>query len=40
MQHELVSEPFTQQDGFVTVPRRPALGVEVDERVLERYRLS
>ena len=40
MQHELVAEPFDQRDGWVDVPRRPGLGVEVDEAVLRRYRLG
>ena len=37
MQHELVREPFAQRDGWVTVPDSPGLGVEIDERVVERY---
>ena len=28
------------QDGFFTVPSGPGLGIEVDETVLERYRLA
>ena len=40
MQHELTAEPFGQQDGWVNVPRRPGLGVEVDEQVLQKYRLD
>ena len=39
MQHELVDEPFAQRDGWIDVPRRPGLGVEPRESVLERYRL-
>lgn len=38
MQHELVAEPIAQQDGWVDVPRRPGVGVEPIESVLERYR--
>jgi len=37
MQHELVREPFEQADGFLVVPDRPGLGVEVDEGVVRRY---
>ena len=37
MQHELVKEPFEQVDGYVTVPDRPGLGVEVDEAVVKKY---
>ena len=40
MQDELVSEPFRQDDGWITVPRRPGLGVDVDEKVLQKYRLD
>lgn len=40
MQHELVTEPFAQHDGFVAVPRKPGLGVEVREDVLAKYRLT
>jgi len=37
MQHELVKEPFEQKDGYVAVPDRPGLGVEVDEAVVKKY---
>jgi L-alanine-DL-glutamate epimerase-like enolase superfamily enzyme len=40
MQDELVTEPFRQDDGWITVPRRPGLGVDVDEKVLQKYRLE
>jgi L-alanine-DL-glutamate epimerase-like enolase superfamily enzyme len=40
MQHELVSEPFKQRDGWVDVPMdKPGLGIEVDESVVAKYRL-
>ena len=39
MQHELVDEPFAQKDGWIEVPRKPGLGVEPRESVLDRYRL-
>ena len=40
MQHELVSEPFEQHDGWVDVPKeKPGLGIEVDESIVARYRL-
>lgn len=35
---QLVAEPITQQDGWVAIPDRPGLGVEVDRAVLARYR--
>jgi L-alanine-DL-glutamate epimerase-like enolase superfamily enzyme len=40
MQQELVDEPFRQVDGWITVPRRPGLGVELDVSVLQKYRLD
>jgi len=40
MQHELVEEPFAQQDGFIEVPRKPGLGVEPREDVLRKYRFT
>lgn len=38
MQHELVSDPFVQQGGWISVPSKPGLGVDVRESVLEKYR--
>lgn len=37
MQHELVTAPFVQKDGFLRVPQSPGLGVDVDESVVARY---
>ncbi|MBC8163190.1 MAG: mandelate racemase/muconate lactonizing enzyme family protein [Roseiflexaceae bacterium] len=37
MQHELVSEPFEQQGGWIAVPTKPGLGIEVDESVVQKY---
>ena len=39
MQDELVSHPFKQRDGVISVPDGPGLGVEVIESVLDHYRL-
>ena len=36
---QLVSQPLQHVDGWVTVPNRPGLGVEVDRAILERYRV-
>jgi len=36
---QLVAEPLQHVDGWLTVPSRPGLGVEVDRAVLERYRV-
>jgi len=35
---QLVDQPVRQVDGWVDVPARPGLGIEVDRAVLERYR--
>ena len=37
MQHELVKEPFEPHDGYLDVPEKPGLGVEVDEAVVRKY---
>ncbi len=34
---EILNEPLDIQSGILHVPRRPGLGVEVDESVVERY---
>ncbi len=40
MQHELVSEPFRQRDGWIDVPTsKPGLGIEVNEATVLKYRL-
>ena len=37
MQHELVTEPWTPVDGYLTVRDAPGLGVEVNEAVVAHY---
>jgi L-alanine-DL-glutamate epimerase-like enolase superfamily enzyme len=37
MQHELVTRPFEQRDGWLDVPDVPGLGIEVDEEAVQRY---
>jgi L-alanine-DL-glutamate epimerase-like enolase superfamily enzyme len=37
MQHELVTNPFVQIDGYLEVRDAPGLGVEVDESVVQKY---
>jgi L-alanine-DL-glutamate epimerase-like enolase superfamily enzyme len=37
MQHELVTNPFEQVDGYLAVRDAPGLGVDVDEAVVDRY---
>ncbi len=36
----LVQEPVQQVGGWIDIPQRPGLGVEVDRAVLDRYRIS
>lgn len=37
---ELVAQPFELEDGFVQVPTRPGLGIEVDESIVKKYAVS
>jgi L-alanine-DL-glutamate epimerase-like enolase superfamily enzyme len=39
MQHDLVTEPFKVESGYVYPPvDRPGLGIEVIDEVVDRYR--
>jgi len=38
MQHELVTTPFMQKNGWIDVPLSAGLGVEVREEIVEKYR--
>ena len=40
MQHELVARPFAQEDGWIDVPQVPGLGIDLEERVLQKYRFT
>jgi D-galactarolactone cycloisomerase len=40
MHDELIAEPFAQHGGYVSVPEGPGLGIDVDESVLEHFRLK
>ena len=40
LSRELVRNPLRLEDGYLRVPCGPGLGVEVDEDVIERYRVS
>ena len=35
---ELATEPLRQRDGYIDVPKRPGLGVDVDEEILAKYK--
>ena len=37
MQHELITKPIEQHDGYVEVPAGPGLGITVNEDVIARY---
>lgn len=37
-EHDLLAEPIDFRDGSVKAPEGPGLGVELDEKMLERYR--
>jgi L-alanine-DL-glutamate epimerase-like enolase superfamily enzyme len=37
MQHELVSDPWEQQNGFLAVRDTPGLGVTVREEIVQKY---
>jgi L-alanine-DL-glutamate epimerase-like enolase superfamily enzyme len=37
MQHELVSDPWVQQNGFLAVRATPGLGVHVREEIVQKY---
>jgi len=40
MQHELVRTPIWHEGGYAVPPTGPGLGIEVDERVVEKYRVA
>jgi L-alanine-DL-glutamate epimerase-like enolase superfamily enzyme len=40
MQHELVTTPIAQQDGYIYAPEGAGLGVEVIEKTVEKYRMK
>ncbi len=40
IRQELCSDPFEQVDGFVAVPTGPGLGIEVDQRVVDRLTVA
>jgi L-alanine-DL-glutamate epimerase-like enolase superfamily enzyme len=35
----LVREPAIQKDGWIDIPMRPGIGVDVDRDILDRYRI-
>lgn len=39
IRNELLAEPFTQKDGFIEVPEKPGLGIELNYETIEKYRV-
>ena len=39
MQNDLVAEPFWHDNGYISAPNRPGLGVDVIDSVIEKYRM-
>ena len=40
LSRELVKEPLRMEDGYLAVPTAPGLGVEVNEQVIDKYRIA
>ena len=40
LSRRLVKDPLTMKDGYLAVPQGPGLGVEVNDAVIEQYRVS
>jgi L-rhamnonate dehydratase len=40
LSRQLVKQPIALADGYLDVPSAPGLGVEVDERVIDKYRIA
>src|SRR6185437_100163 len=40
LSRELVNNPLRMQDGYLEVPTAPGLGVEVNQEVIEKYRIA
>jgi L-alanine-DL-glutamate epimerase-like enolase superfamily enzyme len=38
--HELAEEDFLVEDGFIDIPRRPGLGVTINQEFVDRYRVG
>ncbi|MCC6589368.1 MAG: hypothetical protein IT168_21900 [Bryobacterales bacterium] len=39
-EHDLLAQRFKVKDGFIEVPQKPGLGVDVDEDALKRFRVA
>jgi len=37
---ELCANPISLKNGFIDVPQGPGLGVEIEERTIQRYRVA
>ena len=36
---DLIKEPMTLVDGAIEVPDKPGMGIDVDEKKIEKYRV-
>jgi glucarate dehydratase len=37
---DLVKEPFQMKDGFYDIPQAPGLGITLDDRAVDKYRVA
>ena len=40
LRHELVVDPIQAMDGYASVPEGPGLGIELNEEIIQRYRVN
>jgi L-alanine-DL-glutamate epimerase-like enolase superfamily enzyme len=40
LSREMVRNPLRLEDGYLSVPEGPGLGVEINEKTLERFRVN
>jgi len=40
LREELLGEPFTVETGYLIPPKKPGLGIELNEEALERFAFS
>jgi D-galactarolactone cycloisomerase len=39
-EHPIIEEPIKQTAGWVVVPNRPGLGIEIDRQAVEKFRIG
>ena len=40
LKYDIITEPFEYADGYLTIPDKPGLGVELDMAKIEKYRVA